>query len=171
MKKETEINYYNPKEWNNFLITMTAYEWNDYKAVVIIEDHKSRIKLNNSNCMLSLSYSARNLNISKLSMYVLRISPESNHDENFLLWSIYITRILDINIVFILRRSISTNWKKLSKLYINTVINKMRKLFAVINIHENLDPCKFYNKYFTVNISYILAYYLYFVYSSKRNFP
>lgn len=88
---------------------MTAYEWNDYKAVVIIEDHKSRIKLNNSNCMLSLSYSARNLNISKLSMYVLRISPESNHDENFLLWSIYITRILDINIVFILRRSISTN--------------------------------------------------------------
>lgn len=68
---------------------MTAYEWNDYKAVVIIEDHKSRIKLNNSNCMLWLSYSARNLNISKLSIYVLRISPESNDDENFLLRCVY----------------------------------------------------------------------------------
>lgn len=88
---------------------MTAYEWNDYKAVVIIEDHKSRIKLNDSNCMLSLSYSARNLNTSKLSMCVLRISPESNYDENFLFRCIYITRILDTNIVFILRRSISTN--------------------------------------------------------------
>lgn len=88
---------------------MTAYEWNDYKAVVIIEDHKSRIKLNDSNCMLSLSYSARNLNTSKLSMCVLRISSESNYDENFLFRYIYITRILDTNIVFILRRSISTN--------------------------------------------------------------
>lgn len=113
MKKKTEINYYNPKEWNNFLITMTAYEWNDYKAVVIIEDHKSRIKLNNSNCMLSLSYSVKNLNISKLSMYVLRISPESNHDGKVLLRCIYIIRILDINIVFISR---TTNWKKVVKI-------------------------------------------------------